>query len=348
MDRLVSVIVPVYNMGDCLEKCIKSILDQDYSNFELILVDDGSKDNSLSVCNKLKDMDERISVIHTDNRGSGPARNTGIEHSKGEYLYFPDADDFLEPNALSLMVKAMLVEDVDLVVFGFKNVDLYGNVVIEKKYEDRIVYSSELRNDYSECLGYRDKWGIQGAPWNKLFKASVVKDNNISYPSLRRHQDEGFISRFMCYSKKVHFIEPVLYKYYVNDLKKEWDKYPIDYIDIVMELYKIRKETIYTWNKNDHITHEKLTKEYICNIIKSLELTFSNKHNLNKVKRKETIVLMIKKAKLDTMELPSMLGKYQSIVMSIIKNNNINLLYALFSFKVFVEKKGLLNLFRKG
>ena len=104
MKPLVSIVIPIYNMGDSIESCVKSVLNQDYDNYEVILVDDGSKDNSLEVCNKIAATSALVKVIHTENRGSGPARNTGIENASGRYIYFPDADDYIEPNTISRLV----------------------------------------------------------------------------------------------------------------------------------------------------------------------------------------------------------------------------------------------------
>ena len=99
-EELVSIVVPIYNMGNTLERCVNSLLYQSYSNIEILLIDDGSTDNSLEICNELKKKDSRILVYHTENRGSGPARNTGIENANGRYIYFPDADDKLEKDSI--------------------------------------------------------------------------------------------------------------------------------------------------------------------------------------------------------------------------------------------------------
>ena len=102
---LVSIIMPVYNMGEHLRKSVPSVLNQTYQNIELILVDDGSKDNSLEVCRELAVKDNRIKVFHQDNQGSGPARNTGIKNAAGKYAYFPDADDCMVPNAIESLIE---------------------------------------------------------------------------------------------------------------------------------------------------------------------------------------------------------------------------------------------------
>ena len=338
MNDLVSVIVPVYNMGDSIERCVESLQNQDYSNYEIILVDDGSKDDSLSKCQGLAQNDNRIQVIHTENRGSGLARNEGIRAANGRYAYFPDADDYLEPNALTKMVEAMDDGKYDLVVFGFRNVNQDGKVVLEKTYAESDQDAEKIRQNYHNYIGYTATWGIQGAPWNKFFSMSVIRNFGIEYPALRRHQDEGFIARYMCFATRVHFIENVLYTYYVNDLKKEWEKYPVDYIDAVIGLNDTRKDTILRWNSDDSKTHELIEKEYICNIIKSLELSFSPKMMMNHSARKIWLKNSVKKSRIREVKTPNSLGLYQRLMMRIIAISDGELLYITLLLKVFIQK----------
>ena len=98
---MVSIIVPVYNAQNSLERCLMSIIRQGYQQWELILVDDGSQDESLAICKRYSNMDSRIQVIHTDNCGVSSARNTGMENAQGEYIVFVDSDDMIHPDFLS-------------------------------------------------------------------------------------------------------------------------------------------------------------------------------------------------------------------------------------------------------
>ena len=107
MEELVSIVVPVYNMGTSIKICVESLIKQSYKNIEILLVDDGSTDNSLQVCKKFEEVDKRVRVFHTENHGAGPARNYGIKNAKGRYICFPDADDLYEENAVSAIVQAM-------------------------------------------------------------------------------------------------------------------------------------------------------------------------------------------------------------------------------------------------
>lgn len=153
MTPLVSIVIPVYNMGDRIQTCVKSLMEQEYSNIEILLIDDGSKDDSLNRCRNLELQDSRIHVFHTENQGSGPARNYGIEHANGEYIYFPDADDYLEKEAIGILVDAISKQDCDLVVFGYKNVGTSGKQISIKEYPEMIQDGEIIRNDYADYMG---------------------------------------------------------------------------------------------------------------------------------------------------------------------------------------------------
>ena len=344
---LVSVVFPVYNIGENLRKSVQSILNQTYRNIEVILIDDGSKDNSLEICNSIAEQDSRVKVVHTENQGSGPARNTGVDNAKGRYIYFPDADDYVAPNAIEILVNAM-IDGCDLVVFGFRNMTGDGTKLIrEKKYVDSIQDADTIRKDYYNYLGSEREFSIQGAPWNKFFTLDVIKDNGVKFPPLRRHQDEAFIGRYMCYAKKVHFIEDVLYDYYTNDLQKEWQKYPKNYIDAVTGLYAVRKETILTWNPDDAATHDSIKCEFICKTIKAFELSFSPKMELTSKTRKQWLSEQIKSTGILEIDPPAMLGKYQTIVMKLIKKQKINLILFVLKSKVTVERLAVRSTIRR-
>lgn len=343
----VSIVVPVYNMGDKIEICVQSLIKQTYENIEIILVDDGSKDDSYKHCLQLAEKDSRIIALHTENQGSGPARNYGIDHASGRYIYFPDADDYLEPNAISTMVCAMRNGSFDLVVFGYKNVNQNGKLLKTKEYLESEQIADDIRKSYAEYMTTLSKWGIQGAPWNKLFDLNVIKSNNVRFPSLRRHQDEGFIGRYMCFATKVHFIPDVLYTYFVNDLQKEWQKYPVDYIDAVIGLYEVRKNTILTWNPKDYVTHDMVEKEYLCNVIKALELSFSPKMRFNTSERSSWIINAAQRSGLTDMKVPESIGRYQKFILKKIQIGKYREVYKYLRLKVAIQQTKIYKLVKK-
>ncbi len=347
-DILVSIIVPVYNMGSKVAKSVDTLIKQTYQNIEIILVDDGSKDDSLSVCLSLAENDGRIKVFHTENRGAGPARNHGIEKSEGKYLYFPDADDILDPFAIEQMVTAIEQTQSDLLVFGYQSVDVNGNVTSVKKCPNTVVNGADARKDYEQYYYMGSPLGIQGAPWNKLFKRELVCRFGIEYPPLRRHQDDAFIARYVTHCDKIQFIDAVLYTYYTNDLKITWDKYPTTYLDAAIGLYEDRKKTMLIWCENDTKIHEIVLNEYISNCIKGLELSFSEKYGFkSRGQRLAWMTESISRCGLEAIECPSVTPKYQRTVMERISKGKFGSMYNTMKFKVFCEKSGLISAIRR-
>lgn len=333
--KKVSVIIPIYNMRNSIKNSVKAILRQTYSNLEIILVDDGSKDDSYSLCQELVKDNDKIKVWHTENRGSGHARNFGIEKASGDYVYFPDADDVLQEDAIEILVNVMESKFCDLVVFGFRSIDYKGKLR-EKKCPAGDFAGEAIRQNYDV---YYSNYNIQGAPWNKFFDLHKIKDKGIRYPSLRRHQDEVFISRYVTHVEKVCFIDETLYTYYTNSLEREWKKYPLDYIEIVTKLKEYQMETIASWNANNDLMLDIINNSYISNFIKALELSFSKKFNFNKTDRYNWIVDKVSRPEfLETVKIASLQGlNYQRKIVHYIKCEDYHKLYNTLHFKVFID-----------
>ena len=140
-DPLISVIIPVYNVELFLEQCLESILWQTYSNVEVICVDDGSTDNSLDICQKYKERDNRVFVIHKDNQGVSSARNTGVDFAHGQYIIFVDADDYLDKNALKILISHHNGDRNLIVALNYDRVSAearyndYSADIMERKYK---------------------------------------------------------------------------------------------------------------------------------------------------------------------------------------------------------------------
>ncbi len=239
---LVSIIMPVYNMGEHLRKSVPSVLNQTYQNIELILVDDGSKDNSLEVCRELAVKDNRIKVFHQDNQGSGPARNTGIKNAAGKYAYFPDADDCMVPNAIESLIEKFEKYSCDMIVFGYKMIFSDGTERKFNDYPNEVFTGSYVRQNYDIFTGDKRRWEVQGAPWNKIFSLDIIKSNNVEFPALRRNQDEVFVMRYVNSAEKIALIDEIFYIHYPNDMRLAFNKFPIDYFEIVSSLNGFRKE----------------------------------------------------------------------------------------------------------
>lgn len=336
---LVSIVIPIYNMSNSIEKTVESLLCQTYKNIEILLIDDGSKDESYKMCLDLQKKDKRIKAFHQENKGSGPARNLGIEKATGKFIYFPDADDYIEKDTIQRLINYENKNNVDLIVFGYKNIDVNGKLLFEKKYNNEMFDGEFIRNDYSEYYSSNGKYTIQGAPWNKFFVLDVIKRNNIEYPSLRRHQDEAFIAKYVAYIKSVLFVDDVLYTYYVNDLSRQWDKYPITYFENIGLLFDERKKNLLVWNKNDLKTHNLVYLEYIYGIIKSLELSFSKKYQFNFKSRVKWLREKRNSILFDEIPKKIKIRFYQRIIWFLLKHNMIFLSYIIMSLKIKIEKR---------
>lgn len=168
----ISAIIPVYNAEKYLEKCVESILNQSYQDFELILVDDGSTDGSGKICDKYAENDSRIRTIHTKNRGPAAARRTGIETAGGEYVTFVDADDWLERGMFAFATEKMTEQCADIICMGHKEVDGQGNsrAIISGHTEEWLVTqkSEMMRQLHGTRL-------IDSGPWAKLIKRALFE-----------------------------------------------------------------------------------------------------------------------------------------------------------------------------
>lgn len=166
---LISIIVPVYNVGPYIEKCIDSILSQSYKSIEVILVDDGSKDESGAICDNYVKRDSRVRVIHKKNGGVSSARNAGLEVIKGDYVSFVDGDDALKPDYIEKLYEDIVRTGADISICGFRRFDESGETTCSEADFAGVVSSAEAMTLLLENKFYP-------APWGKLFKKKVFKE----------------------------------------------------------------------------------------------------------------------------------------------------------------------------
>ena len=191
---LVTIIIPIFNSEKWLDKCVSSVVNQTYKNLEILLIDDGSNDNSPFLCDKLSQSDKRIKVIHKKNEGVSSARNTGIEKMTGEFVIFIDSDDTIKNEAIEVMLSALIESNSDA-------------AVCLEKHDDASYFKKNL---YINLL--RDNIGSQ--VWRWLFKTALLKDNrNVRFPKYNYAEDMLFMQEII-YRKKICFINLALYDYY--------------------------------------------------------------------------------------------------------------------------------------
>ena len=191
-----SIIVPVYNSSAHLNRCVDSILCQTISDFELLLVDDGSADNSGSICDQYAIKDKRIRVFHKENGGVSSARNLGLESAIGDWIAFVDSDDFLDETFLENFSSG-LADNADLIVQGFFYHDVKQNQILECKFEEKEV------SDNVELIRLFEEKDIvhNGFIWHRLFKSSIIKEHSITFPVGIHYGEDGiFFLRYLTFS----------------------------------------------------------------------------------------------------------------------------------------------------
>lgn len=210
MDKVLSIIIPVYNCERFLEKCLESIIDKRYlDDYEIILVNDGSQDGSLDICNQYACNYKNIKVVNQENQGVSAARNAGINCSEGRYITFVDSDDFVAKEYIKEIFE-IVKEDVQLIVFNNYLVDESGNnQKIEKDYDELSIDHVYIREEM-----LRQKLN---APWDKVFLRSVIQDNHITFQlNLSLGEDFLFNLNYFNHVTKVKYLNKPIY-YHVNN-----------------------------------------------------------------------------------------------------------------------------------
>ena len=219
----VTIVVAIYNVADYLEKCIQSVIDQTYKNIEIILVNDGSPDNCLSICRKFEANDDRIMVIDQPNQGVSTARNSGIDASSGDYIMFVDGDDCLKKDIVQTLVDNIGNNDITICSYtAFNDEDslsmdcsfFNGDRDFGKDKTDLFLQLINL------SYGQKGKpYTAVGVPWGKLYKKSFLEEHSLRFDKkLIRMQDNIFNMQAVALAKEIKYIDKPLYMYRVNNI----------------------------------------------------------------------------------------------------------------------------------
>lgn len=244
--NLISVIVPMYNAAQFVKKCITSILNQTYKNFELLIINDGSTDNSLEICNKFKD--QRIKIINQKNAGSENARLTGIKQSKGEYICFIDADDWITKDYLQKLIEPAKKYNVDLVCINhYRVLDKYGLIKFKERcinFKEGLLQSNEL-NHFHNIYTYNRVFS--NTVWGKLYRTPIIDLNKLPLTGIFYGEDLLF-NLYVTYNiKSCYLINE--YKYYYRYGGYTLAQYHRYWNDNVKLYYEIKNLAIERNNK---------------------------------------------------------------------------------------------------
>lgn len=273
---MISIIVPVYNVELYLKRCVESIINQSYTNLEIILVDDGSTDNSSIICDELKNIDKRIRVIHKKNGGLSDARNAGIEIAKGKYIGFVDSDDWIEKDMYESLLFELENNGADLAVTGINRIYDNGynvNQFIRNKIE--IYEGKEIIRHYLQ----QDSFST--AAWDKLYKKEIFQDRR--FPVGKLFEDAPVIYDILSNISKVVVVGKPHYNYFQRDSSicglsfsdRKMDHYYFSkeiWMDALVRYPDLKKEANIFWGCK------------LCELIFSLEES-ENRLEFNKYKK---------------------------------------------------------------
>ena len=183
MKPLLTVIIPVYNVEKYLKRCVESVIAQDWKNYEILLVDDGSTDHSPQICDDYVKAYDFISVIHKENGGLSEARNTGISLAKGEYVYFPDSDDWLEPQTFAELGEMLESREFEIVSFNREFVKGEEEII---QSEPKVTQVFNGKDAFVQMLKHRY---ITGFANDKIYRKSLFMDHDILFPLGKYYED---------------------------------------------------------------------------------------------------------------------------------------------------------------
>lgn len=219
---MVSLVVPVYNCDKYLKRCIESLIRQEYENIEILLVDDGSTDNSNNIIQYYQKKDKRIKAIHQTNKGVSVARNVGIKNANGNFISFIDSDDYVEPDYVSYLYSLINNEDVQIsttqCIYKFNDINekMYSNTFVE---DVKILSGVET----AEATLY---YKIDVYPFNKLFNINFLKHNNLKFnEKLSYGEDFEFIIKCFQKANKIAIGNKIIYNYYEGNPNSAMSKY---------------------------------------------------------------------------------------------------------------------------
>lgn len=212
---LISIIIPVYNVSAYLNRCINTVIGQTFRNLEIILIDDGSLDNSSSLCDEACLLDSRIVCIHQRNGGLSVARNTGISVSKGEFIFFLDSDDWLELSAISGLFQIMQTYSSDMVQGGVIKEYSTSNTVYRSVPETKILNKHDAMSDICDYIIDRKNSVLQNSACNKLYKRAIF--NSCSFCPNRLWEDVQIQGRIINQCSKIAVAHGIHYHYWLEN-----------------------------------------------------------------------------------------------------------------------------------
>lgn len=330
----VSIIIPVYNASKYLDKCIESLINQSYKKIEIIIIDDGSTDNSLEIIQSYASENDNIRYYSQNNQGVSSARNKGISLSSGEYIFFIDADDWVEREYIEKMVENV-GEDTDFV---------YCDWIIESKEKNIIdsvmKYGFNNSEEASELLEFYIINRAGCAPWGKLFKKSIIDKNKIRFlKNLPIAEDYLFIINYLTKSNKIKYVSIPMIHYNCNIIGAN-KKIRFDYVNLQ---FSILNELENILEQSGKLLSENIRRSYEISKLKiySDMIFYMKKIYINKDECINNILIISKKIRESyniNILKQSDINVKEKIIIKLAYKNYVKLIYMIIRVKIFLEK----------
>ncbi len=298
-NTLITVVLAVYNVENYLNRSIESIANQTYKNIEVILIDDGSTDNSPSICDEWAEKDQRVRVIHKQNEGLSMARNTGIEEANGEYIFFFDSDDYVEKNLVECSVEMAIKTKAQIVVYGYDRIDENGVVKTSSVPElpSEIMRGEEIRSFVVPCLAgpiIKDgkKYHILSSAWGAMYSLDTIKRSGFRFVSEREIISEDIYSNLIYYQyiDCIAIIPKVFYHYCENNAQSLTRMYNPERFERNKHFYRQTLKLCDELHYPEQ-TKKNLSNQMVSNIIVSIkQIVGSNISNGQKINAIKAIV----------------------------------------------------------
>lgn len=335
----VSVIIPVYNCEKYIQNCIESILNQTYSDYELILVDDGSTDLSGKVCDEFAQKDRRIVVVHKENGGgAGEARNYGLSIASSPFICFVDSDDWIQPIMLETLMTAQSKRNYDVVICGYCSIP-------EDKNSDRGIptyYKAENFHNNGEVIEFftgKYPEGMVGYPWNKLYKKIIIDKYHIEFPKMRRLEDGIFNVEYFEHAESCCILQDILYNYRISQ-QVEKRKLPLDFYSLIEKFVLHYYKKLKKWDRFSSETEKPMVFYFLNDFVCCLENIFFCKDDISFKNRKRMLVQLHEKKLVKYMlKKERNIPRYSQIVLCLFEKKRYVLLSMVIHLKILLKTK---------
>ncbi|PGE95497.1 glycosyl transferase family 2 [Bacillus pseudomycoides] len=343
MSQKVSVIIPVYNAGKYITRCIESLLNQTLQECEFIFINDGSIDDSREIIEGYKQVDDRIILINQVNQGVSIARNKGLHLAAGEYVGFVDADDCIEKDMYETLYNSVKQSNCDVVISNFKGETEGHKVITTYPFPIDIV----LEKDYieQEVLPYFLKADNLNTVVNKIYRNNLIKENNVKFPSgIALGEDGMFNVAFFSGATRMKYVDYVGYHYKEVAGSATRNISEKDYFQRAVEVYTMELPQIYT-DKIDRVRISKLRSiKFINSVMSYIHVYFTPSKDVSFNKRYKYVKSMIRNEHMREAlpiyysEIYNKLGRYERLIINLIKRQSTVGLYCVTAYSRFRNK----------